>query len=509
MYLEQFGLRERPFSHAPDDRFVYLGERHARALAHLREGLQAPGGGVSYLVGASGIGKTTMCRRLLKQVPEQVDVALIPDPVPTTQELLSVVCDQLGVAYGKDAPSLILGDCLFRRQAVGLGARRTAVIVDEAQSLGLDVLEQLHLLSSLEVDGRRLLEIVLIGEPWLTDLLARAAPHPSAPAAGHHLRPLTESETSAYVRHRMTVAGGRPEVFDDNALRDVHRLSSGVPRTINTLCAQALLSAVARQRRSVDRSTVRAAARMVLAPVGAPPMEAIDEAERAAPRSIPRKPAPARVERARRPRWPWIATGGLVLNGLAIGAAVLVPRTHEVVATRSDARAQAQPRAPSDPSPPRQNPIVDERPRDVPPPETTAPTPPAAPPAPAPAPTARPVGSQPAGPAGPAMSPSRESAASAEETPRQRRRRERAELREGTGASTAVSELPPQPQPVALKIDMLVWAAEPRQRMVYVNGHKYVEGQTLENGARLEHIEQDGIVLIQDGQRLRLRSESR
>jgi Type II secretion system protein B len=188
-----------------------------------------------------------------------------------------------------------------------------------------------------------------------------------------------------------------------------------------------------------------------------------------------------------------------------------VPRTHEVVATRSDARAQAQPRAPSDPSPPRQNPIVDERPRDVAPPETTAPTPPAAPPAPAPAPTARPVVSQPAGPAGPAMSLSRESAASAEETPRQRRRRERAELREGTGASTAVSErvLPPQPQPVALKIDMLVWAAEPRQRMVYVNGHKYVEGQTLENGARLEHIEQDGIVLIQDGQRLRLRSESR
>src|SRR5262245_38387486 len=339
MYLEQFGLRERPFSYTPHDRFVYLGERHARALAHLRQGLQAPGG-VSYLVGASGMGKTTMCRRLLKQLPERGDVALIPDPVQTPQELLSVVCDQLGVAYGKDAPSLILGASLLRRQAAGLGARRTAVIVDEAQSLGLDVLEQLHLLSSLEIDGQRLLEIILIGEPWLTDLLARAAPRQRVPAAGHHLLPLTESETTAYIRHRMAVAGGRPEVFDDNALRDVHRLSSGVPRGINTLCAQALLCAAARRRRSVDRSTVRAAARTALAPTGSLPIEGFDEAPRTEPRTTRRQPARAPAERARRTRWPWLVTGGLVLNALAIGATLLVPRTHDVVGPPSDARAQ-------------------------------------------------------------------------------------------------------------------------------------------------------------------------
>ena len=154
MYLQGFGLRERPFSHAPDPRFVYLGEHHERALAHLLRSVQAQGG-VAHLVGESGVGKTTMCRMLLNRLPERVDVALILNPVPTAQELLSVVCDELGVAYGTDAPSLLLGDTLYRKQIAGLGERRTVVIVDEAQSLSLDVLEQLYLLSSLEGPGCR------------------------------------------------------------------------------------------------------------------------------------------------------------------------------------------------------------------------------------------------------------------------------------------------------------------------------------------------------------------
>jgi general secretion pathway protein A len=265
MYLQDFGLRERPFSHAPDPRFVYLGEHHERALAHLLRSVQVQGG-VAHLIGESGVGKTTMCRMLLNRLPERVDVALILNPVPTPQELLSVVCDELGVAYGTDAPSLLLGDTLYRKQVAGLGERRTVVIVDEAQSLSLDVLEQLYLLSSLEVDGHKLLEVILIGEPWLIELLARAAPQRPWQSTGYHLMPFTENETCAYVRHRMTTAGGGRDIFDVDALRDVHHLSSGVPRQINTICARALLSAVAQKRRNVDRVTVRAAARSAQSP---------------------------------------------------------------------------------------------------------------------------------------------------------------------------------------------------------------------------------------------------
>ncbi|PYN84860.1 MAG: hypothetical protein DMD87_25565 [Candidatus Rokuibacteriota bacterium] len=493
MYLEHFGLRERPFSHVPDARFIYLGERHERALAHLRQSVQV-GSGVTYLIGASGIGKTTICRQLLNQLPEHVRVALISDPVPTPQALLSVVCDQLGVAYGMDARSLILND-LFRRQGAGRGARRTALIVDDAQSLSLDVLEQLYLLSSLEIDGQKLLEIVLIGEPWLVDLLPRVATHQPWKSAGYHLLPFSETETFAYVRHRMATAGGGRDIFDVDALRDVHRLSSGVPRAINTICARALLTAVARQRRSIDRPTVRAAAR------SAP---GFDAPARLDPIAISREPARSPVARSRRPRWPWLVTGGLVLNALAIGAALLPPRARHVTRP-SDARVEAEALPRRDPSPSRTNPILDERPREFRQPETAEPIPP-------PVLTARPLVPPPARGAAPVTSIAREPSAPAEETSRQRRRRERAELRAATASNAPISattsdSVPPQQLP--LKIDMLVWAAEPGQRMVYVNGHKYVEGQTLENGAVLEHIEPDGIVLIQEGRRVRLRSEAR
>jgi len=500
MYLEHFGLRERPFSHAPDARFIYLGERHERALAHLRQSVQTRGG-VSYLIGASGIGKTTVCRMLLNQLPERVDVALILDPVPTTQELLSVVCDQLGVAYGMDAPSLILGDSLFRRQTTGLGARRTAVIVDEAQSLSLDVLEQLYLLSSLEIDRQKLLEIVLIGEPWLLDLLARAATRQPSPSTGYHLLPFSENETVAYVRHRVASAGGGRDIFDLDALRDVHRLSSGVPRVINTICASALLGAVARRRRSVDRSTVRAAARSALAPAGSSALEGFEDPLRIGPITISRESARSPAARSRRPRWPWLVTGGLVLNALAIGAALLPPGARNVVAPLSDGRMEAASPPRSDPSPSQANPIVDDLPRDSGQPETAEPVA-------RPVLTARPVAPPPARPTAPVTSVARGPSAAAEETPRQQRRRERAELRSATASNAPTSD-PAPPQPLQLKIDMLVWAAEPRERMVYVNGHKYVEGQRLENGAVLERIEEDGIVVIQEGQRRRLRSEAR
>ena len=510
MYLEHFGLRERPFSHTSDPRFIYLGDRHERALTHLQRCVQARGG-IAHLVGPGGIGKTTMCRTLLSRLPERVDVALIPNPVSTRQEMLSVVCDELGVAYGKDAPSLLLGESLYRKQAADLGARRSVVIVDEAQSLSLDVLEQLCLLSSLEMDGQKLLEVILIGEPWLLDLLARVSPRQVSESAGHHLLPLTEAETCGYVRHRMATAGSAQEVFDADALREVHRLSSGVPSQINTICARALLDAVAQRRRGVHRAPVRAAGRAVLPPVGAPAIEVPHEAPRvervkAPPKQAPRQRARPAAARARRPLWPWLVSGGLVLNAAVIAAVLLVPRPPDVAPTRTGPRADTEtetpvvesattPRPPTPPVAVIEEPVRSGRPPDVP---MLAPPPVIRPPI---TPEAvRPV----APPASFAPAPSFAS----EETARQRRRHERTEL----GAVPAQPPVGNQVLPAQerqLKIDMLVWAAEPAARMVYVNGQRYVEGQTLENGAVLEHIEPDGIVVIQAGQRLRLRSEAR
>ena len=515
MYLEHFGLRERPFSHAPDPRFIYLGDHHERALAHLQRCVRARGG-IAHLIGPSGIGKTTMCRMLLNRLPDRVDVALILNPVPTRQEMLSVVCNELGVAYGKDATSLLLGESLYHKQAAGFGARRTVVVVDEAQSLSLDVLEQLCLLSSLEIDGQKLLEVILIGEPWLLDLLARVSPHRMSESSGHHLLPLTEAETGGYVRHRMATAGGGREIFDVDALREVHKLSSGVPSQINAICARALLSAVEQRRRGVDRSTVRAAGRFVLAPASSPAIEVRDDApriervqaprERARRERAPRKQARPAATRARRPLWPWLVAGGLVLNAAVIAGVLLAPRPPDVAPILSEPHGETEvdkpaaepattPRLPTPSVAAIEEPVRSGRPPDVPmltapPPVTQTPITPGA---------VRPV----APPASFAPAPE-----PADESVRQRRRRERTELR-GVPVQPPASNPVLPPQELQLKIDMLVWATEPRERMVYVNGHKYVEGQTLENGAVLEHIEQDGIVVIQEGRRLRLRSEAR
>src|SRR5262245_51245073 len=249
-YLQHFGLRERPFLNAPDLRFVYLGPHHEQAIAHLLRGMEVPGS-VVLLTGESGIGKTTTCRALLSRLPERVDVALIVNPALTPVELRAFLCDQLGVAYETDASDQALVDALHGKLSARLGTRRTVVVVDEAQSLVPDVVDQLFALSNMELEGRKLVEIILIGEPPLIDLVGRATAHRSSQApTGYYLLPFAEAETVAYVRHRVAVAGV-PDLFEPEALRDVHRLSGGVPGLINVICERALSIAVPQGRRTV------------------------------------------------------------------------------------------------------------------------------------------------------------------------------------------------------------------------------------------------------------------
>jgi general secretion pathway protein A len=267
VYLAHFGLRERPFSNTPDSRFVYLGARHEEALAHLLSGVQEHGG-IVQLTGEIGTGKTTMCRLLLSRLPDGVDVALILNPLLTLKALLASISDELGVKYETHPPSQrALVDALYRHLlAANAAGRRTVLIVDEAQSLGVAALERLRLLTNLETERDKLLQVILIGQPDLIELLGRKELLQLSQriTARYHLRPLDEGETHAYVRHRLELAGGSPDVFQAGALRAVHRLSGGVPRLINTICDRALLGAYAQRRDVVDRTTVRAAAREVL-----------------------------------------------------------------------------------------------------------------------------------------------------------------------------------------------------------------------------------------------------
>ena len=514
MYLEHFDLRERPFSNAPDLRFIYAGAHHEQALAYLLHSVEAQAG-VVLLTGESGVGKTTTCRVLLNRLPERVDVALILNPVPTPAELVSVICDELGVPHGMEVSAPLVLDTLHRELAVRRSTRRTVLVVDEAQNLSLEVLEQLCVLSNLATDGRKLLEIILVGEPELMELVARTALHPPSQATtGYYLMPFAEDETCAYVRHRLAIAGGR-DVFEAEALRDVHRLSSGVPRLINTICDRALSRTAALGRRNIERATVRAAARSTLASLDSPALETREDVAReAGPRvkyvTTPRAPVPRPAVWARRPLRLWLVSGALALGAITLGAVLLGSRSGNVGAPSPEWPAATETAGTVEPSG-QTAPAVADPPRSEQPSALArvdaAPDP--AQPSNQPVVTARPAPAQPATrPTPPVASYAPAPPAPSDESPRQRRRRARAELQGNASPPPASSEaLPPQELP--LKIDMLVWAPEPRERMVYVNGHRYVEGETLANGAILQRIEQDGIILIQAGQRLRLRSETR
>jgi general secretion pathway protein A len=264
MYTSFFGIHEKPFSITPDPRYLFMSARHGEALAHLVYGVTESGGFVQ-LTGEVGTGKTTLCRTLLlNRMPANADVAVILNPQLSAMEFLEAICEEVGMAIPEPRGSVkALIDALnrFLLDAHAEG-RRTILIVDEAQNLARDVLEQVRLLTNLETAKQKLLQIILIGQPELRDLLARNDLRQLAQriTGRYHLEPLSCEETDQYIEHRLKVAGALGEIFDVGAKREVFRLSQGVPRLINVICDRALLGAYSLGSRRVGRRLVRRAA---------------------------------------------------------------------------------------------------------------------------------------------------------------------------------------------------------------------------------------------------------
>ena len=265
MYHPYFGLKESPFSISVNPRYLFMSPRHRDALAHLLYGVGS-GGGFILLTGEVGTGKTTINRCLLDQLPDNTDLAIVLNPALSAVELLATVCDEFEIEYPRDTLSLkrltdALHGFLLNNHAAG---RRSVLMIDEAQHLDFDVLEQIRLLTNLETNDEKLLQIILIGQPELTDKLARPELRQlnQRITARYNLQPLSREETEAYIQHRLHVAGlaaGRT-LFPKTVVREIHRRTQGIPRQINVLCDRTLLGAYGRQQTELTKRLVRSAA---------------------------------------------------------------------------------------------------------------------------------------------------------------------------------------------------------------------------------------------------------
>ena len=259
MYREHFAFKELPFSIAPDPRFLYMSEQHREAMAHLVYGMDTDGGFV-LLTGEVGTGKTTICRCLLEQVREKTDIAFILNPKMTAEELLATVCDELGIGYPEGNVSIkVFVDKIntYLLDAFAAG-RKTVLIIEEAQNLRPEVLEQLRLLTNLETNQQKLLKIIMIGQPELKDVLLRSDMEQLSQriTARYHIGPLSKDEVRAYVDHRLSVAGAKAGLFPDSIISALHRITRGVPRLINVVCDRALLGAYVQGKDNIDKKTL-------------------------------------------------------------------------------------------------------------------------------------------------------------------------------------------------------------------------------------------------------------
>ena len=298
MYTHYFQLKQSPFSIAPDPRYLFMSERHREALAHLLYGVGS-GGGFVLLTGEIGAGKTTVCRCFMEQIPDNCQLAYIFNPKLSVEELLLSICEEFRIAPPPGSPSVktyvdAINVHLLASHAQG---RNNVLIIDEAQNLSAAVLEQLRLLTNLETSERKLLQIILIGQPELRTMLARPELEQLAQRviARYHLGSLSEDETASYIHHRLAVAGSTARApFGPSLMAQIHRLSHGVPRRINLLCDRALLGAYVENQPQVTRKILRRAAEEVFAEEG------------------------TRAPRAAL-RWPLVA-GGVLAGALVTGA---------------------------------------------------------------------------------------------------------------------------------------------------------------------------------------------
>lgn len=274
MYTHYFQLKQSPFSIAPDPRYLFMSERHREALAHLLYGVGS-GGGFVLLTGEIGAGKTTVCRCFMEQIPENCQLAYIFNPKLSVEELLLSICEEFRIAVAPGVASVkgyvdAINAHLLASHAQG---KNNVLIIDEAQNLSAAVLEQLRLLTNLETSERKLLQIILIGQPELRAMLARPELEQLAQRviARYHLGSLTADETASYVRHRLAVAGSTAQTpFAPRLMATIHALSKGVPRRINLLCDRALLGAYVENQPQVTRQILRRAAEEVFAEEGKP-----------------------------------------------------------------------------------------------------------------------------------------------------------------------------------------------------------------------------------------------
>ncbi|MBK1694975.1 peptidoglycan-binding protein [Chromatium weissei] len=263
MYSNHFDLKAPVFSIAPDPQYLFLSAQHREALAHLLYGAEDNGGFV-LLTGEVGTGKTTVCRAFLEQLPAGVEVALILNPTQTAEELLLTLCTEFAIPVVGSAHSLralveFLNQYLLTAHAAG---RRPLLVIDEAQNLKPEVLEQIRLLTNLETNTHKLLQIFLIGQPELRRLLdtEQLRQLNQRITARFHLTPFTRHDTGNYIRHRLAVAGIERPLFTARAIHEIHRHSGGIPRLINILCERALLGASVTRRKQITPHIVTIAA---------------------------------------------------------------------------------------------------------------------------------------------------------------------------------------------------------------------------------------------------------
>ena len=335
MYETFFGLSGEPFSVAPDPRFMYLSAQHLEALRQLEIGLRS-GGGFVLLTGEVGAGKTTVWRCLLEQLPPSWDIATVVNPKLGVDALLARIMEDLGVELadgGTRDPIDALHGHLLLAHARG---RRSLIVIDEAQALSVPVLEQLRLLTNLVTADRKLVQVLLIGQPELHDLLERPELEPLASrvVGRYHLGALPADETRRYIAHRLAVAGnGGPPPFDDEAMARIHELAGGLPRRINVLCDRALLAAWQSRQRRVGLAQVdRAAGEVFARPV---PMPRAADRALAPPAGASGQPGGAQA--AAVPRRALLGYGAAALLGLALIAS---PWLRDAVGTGARARPE-------------------------------------------------------------------------------------------------------------------------------------------------------------------------